>query len=174
MRFYCLITVLCCMFFSAQTQSVDTLFIQAAKKKLYNAREYTLKVAALMPAENYQFKPSVDEMNFGEQLLHISKNLGWLSSSYLKGEQNPVRNVDTKLHQKDSIIAIVSRVYDYALNALEYFPADHLKDTVSFFSGPMNNLQIINLINDHQTHHRGQLIVYLRMNGIKPPGYVGW
>jgi uncharacterized damage-inducible protein DinB len=38
----------------------------------------------------------------------------------------------------------------------------------------MNKLQILNLLNDHQTHHRAQLIVYLRINGIKPPDYVGW
>jgi len=24
------------------------------------------------------------------------------------------------------------------------------------------------------THHRGQLVVYLRLNGILPPNYVGW
>jgi len=30
------------------------------------------------------------------------------------------------------------------------------------------------LLNDHQTHHRGQLVVYLRLNGIKPPAYIGW
>jgi uncharacterized damage-inducible protein DinB len=38
----------------------------------------------------------------------------------------------------------------------------------------MNKLQIINLINDHQTHHRAQLLVYLRLKGVKPPEYVGW
>jgi hypothetical protein len=26
----------------------------------------------------------------------------------------------------------------------------------------------------HQTHHRGQLVVYLRLKGIKPPQYRGW
>jgi uncharacterized damage-inducible protein DinB len=30
------------------------------------------------------------------------------------------------------------------------------------------------LMHDHHTHHRGQIIVYLRLNGLKPPKYVGW
>lgn len=41
-------------------------------------------------------------------------------------------------------------------------------------AGRMSKLQFINLLNDHQTHHRGQMMVYLRLNGIQPPEYMGW
>lgn len=157
-----------------RAQSVDKVYIQAAQAKLKNAKEYTLKVASLMPEELYSFKPAPDEMSFGKQLIHISENMGWLTSSYLKNERNPVSKVDLKLTQKDSIIALVTRTYEYALQALEGFTPNQLSDTVSFFAGPMYKLQIINLLNDHQTHHRAQLIVYLRLQGIKPPPYVGW
>lgn len=78
------------------------------------------------------------------------------------------------LTEKDSILGILNRAYDYALRALETFNPSELGKMESFFTGPMNRLQIINLINDHQTHHRAQLLVYLRMKGIKPPAYVGW
>jgi uncharacterized damage-inducible protein DinB len=27
---------------------------------------------------------------------------------------------------------------------------------------------------NHIIHHRGQAIVYLRLNGVKPKGYFGW
>src|SRR5687767_5232256 len=108
-RFYCLVAILCFLFPRVEAQSMDTLFMRAAVKKLYNAKEYTLKVAALMPAENYEFKPSPDEMTFGQHLLHLSQNMGWLSSSYLKGQQNPVPKYEMKLHQKDSVMAVVRR-----------------------------------------------------------------
>jgi len=160
--------------FQIKAQSTDILFMEAAKKKLLNAKAYTLKVAELMPAEFYQFRPSEQEMGFAEQLLHLSANLGWLSSAYLTGGQNPVQKSDMATFLKDSVIRVVNRTYDYALHALEYLPADQLKEPVIFFAGPMNKLQIINLINDHQTHHRGQLLVYLRLKNIKPPDYVGW
>jgi uncharacterized damage-inducible protein DinB len=163
-----------CVVFRTQGQSTDTLFLEAARKKLQNAKEYTLHVATLMPAEFYEFKPSPDEMNFGQQLLHLSENMGWLSSSYLNNEQNPVSKADMKLEQKDSIISVVRKVYDYTLQSLEHFSPTQLSDPVKFFAGPMNKLQIINLLNDHQTHHRAQLVVYLRIKGIKPPNYVGW
>jgi uncharacterized damage-inducible protein DinB len=36
----------------------------------------------------------------------------------------------------------------------------------------LNKLQFINFIHDHQSHHIGQLIVYLRLNNIEPPSSV--
>ncbi|RZM10040.1 MAG: DinB family protein, partial [Pedobacter sp.] len=29
-------------------------------------------------------------------------------------------------------------------------------------------------MDNHIIHHRGQCMVYLRMNGITPEGYLGW
>lgn len=155
-------------------QPVDSLFKQAALKKLENAKSYTLKVAELMPAENYDFKPSEEEMSFARQLLHISENMGWLTSSYLTQGKNPVSKKELNLTRKDSVISVIHRSYDYAIATMKSFHPNALAEPVKFFAGPMNKLQIINLINDHQTHHRAQLMVYLRMNGIKPPSYVGW
>ena len=163
------------VFSELNAQSADTLFIRASYARLERSAAYTLEIAKLMPAEGYAYKPSPGEMSFGQQLIHLCRNLGWLSSYYLANNaENPVSEADANLQRKDSIIALVSRTYDYALSKLNEFPVDRLSETVYFFAGPMNKLQIINLLGDHQTHHRGQLNVYLRLNGIKPPAYVGW
>jgi uncharacterized damage-inducible protein DinB len=159
---------------TATAQKIDSLFLDAAITKLQNSKEYTLKVANLMPEEKYGFKPVPDEMSFGEQLLHISANLGWLTSSYITNSKSPVTKIATQVQKKEEIIQVLNKTYEYAIGALKSFKASHLADTVSFFAGPKTKLQIINLISDHQTHHRAQMIVYLRLNGIKPPEYVGW
>ncbi|PYT57001.1 MAG: hypothetical protein DMG35_21100, partial [Acidobacteria bacterium] len=36
------------------------------------AKEFTLAVAEAMPAEGYDFKPSKDEMSFGQLMVHIA------------------------------------------------------------------------------------------------------
>lgn len=160
---------------SAKAQSVDSLVVQTAVIKLKNAQEYTLRVADLMPEASYAFKPTPDEMSFGEQLLHLSANMGWLSSSFLTGTgENPVSKSDSKLQGKAEIRAVVVRAYAYALSALQRFEPARLSEPVTFFAGPMNKLQIITLLNDHQTHHRAQLLIYLRLKGLTPPQYVGW
>jgi uncharacterized damage-inducible protein DinB len=33
-----------------------------------------------------------------------------------------------------------------------------------FFVGPKSKLQILNLMQDHHTHHRAQILVYLNLN----------
>ena len=155
-------------------QRIEDVFIQSHIIKLTNAKAYTLKVAALMPEANYDFKPHADEMNFARQLVHISQNLCWLSSSYLNEGANPLTAEEGKLTNKNEISVLVAKAYDFAIAAIQNLPVQSLTDTVKFFTGPMNKLQIINLVEDHQTHHRAQLLVYLRLNGIKPPDYVGW
>ena len=155
-------------------QNNDSLFIASALTKLKNSKEYTLKVADLMLEHQYGFRPTKEEMSFGEQLLHICSNLGWLSSSYLSTGNNPVTKEDSKLKSKDSIRQVLVRTYDYSIAVLTRFSAANLSDTVNFFAGPMSKLQIINLLSDHQTHHRGQLLVYLRLCGLTPPKYIGW
>jgi uncharacterized damage-inducible protein DinB len=159
---------------SSKAQTVEGVFLNSNVSKLKNAKEYTLQVANLMPAEKYNYKPSKEEMEFGKQLLHISENLCWLSSSYLTINKNPLTEADSKLTLKKDIIIVVTKAYDFAIDALQNFDTKTLADTVKFFAGPMNKLQIINLMQDHQTHHRAQLLVYLRLNGIAPPEYVGW
>lgn len=155
-------------------QHADSLYLDAAIKKLRDSKDYTLRVASLMPEERYSYRPTTGEMSFGEQLLHIASNMGWLCSSYLNGSDNPPSSNDIKAAKKDEIMQLLTSTYDYAINVLEHFDVKQLRDTVTFFAGPMNKLQIINLLNDHQTHHRGQVIVYLRLNAIKPPDYIGW
>jgi len=170
-----IIFVLLYLFFdlSAKAQATDSLFMDASIVKLKHAKDYTMEVAKLMPKEKYIFRPTAEEMSFAEQLLHLAQNMKWLCSSYLDGSANQAKISDSPL-EKDATIQLLKSTYDYAIMTLQNFKTSHLSDTVSFFAGPMNKLQIINLLNDHQTHHRAQLLVYLRINGIKPPNYVGW
>lgn len=171
-----LFTALCILLVTStiKAQTFDTTFLNAHITKLKNAKEYTLQVANLMPAEKYDYKPSKEEMDFGKQLIHISQNLCWLSSSYITNKENPLTAADGKLSTKNDIIGLVAKAYDFAINALQNFETNSLAEPVKFFAGPKSKLQIINLIQDHQTHHRGQILVYLRLNEIKPPAYVGW
>lgn len=159
---------------SASAQSFDSLFIQSHIEKLENAKAYTLKVAELMPEKDYSFKADAAEMSFGEQLIHIASNLAWLSSSYIVKADNPILKKDAATLSKKEVIAEVTMAYDFAISSIKKMPINELSTMVEFFAGPKNKLQIINLIEDHQTHHRAQLLVYLRLKGVKPPGYVGW
>lgn len=148
-------------------------YIQDFKKKWKNAADYTIELAESMPEEFYDFKPTADQQTFKEQLLHMVTNMNWLSSAYLGGEKidSDLKSTD---YSKEEIILILKNGYDLALQAVNNFKSESLEENVDFFAGEMNKRQILTLMNDHSTHHRGQLIVYLRLKGIKPPRYRGW
>ena len=159
-----------------QIQAQSEKLIDSHFQKMTNAREYTLAVAKLMPDSLYSFKPVEGEMSFREQLIHISQNLFWLSSTYLAEKPNPF--TETKEHllllDKKAVMELVYKAYDYALLSISKLDTITLSKELKFFAGNKDKYQFLNLIEDHQTHHRAQLIVYLRLNGIKPPEYIGW
>lgn len=155
----------------AQMNNSDSLVAQLSRKWA-NAKVYALKMAELMPEEYYDFKPVPEEMSFKQQLLHIADNMEWLSSSFLFV---PKKNkIDTTVKRKVDVIKILSDAYNMGMAAHHNVSANQLDEVVPFFAGPMSRRQILILMHDHQTHHLGQLIVYLRLKGIKPPEYVGW
>lgn len=167
------------LFLSGEVLSAQTIpqkLIDSHIEKLTNAKAYTLAVARLMPAALYRFKPVENEMSFGEQLIHISQNLYWLSSTYIAEIAHPpaASKDDLLLPDKDSIIARVEKAYAYTIESIAKLDTGSLSRELPFFAGNKNKYQILNLIEDHQTHHRAQLLVYLRLNGIKPPSYIGW
>ena len=130
-----------------------------------------IAIAEQMPDSLYDYKPTEREMSFGEQLEHINGNMEWLATTYFDKKE---AEVSTSKSQKQRIIANLSNSFDLVYNTINDFPNERLAESVAFFAGEKSRLQILNLLHDHVTHHRGQLIVYLNLNDIKPPQYTGW
>jgi len=154
---------------NAQQTSVKTAFLE----KWENSKNYLIEIAEAMPEDVYDFKPTERQMSFKEQLMHIKGNMEWLSTTYfteLKYEKSESLMVMNKV---ETIIEL-EKGFDKVIKIIEKTADEDLKETVEFFAGPKSKLQILNLMQDHVTHHRGQLIVYLNLNEIDPPKYIGW
>ncbi len=171
------LTLLCVSIFATTllfAQGNNNGFIRDFAKKWENAKVYTIKFAEAMPEADYNYKPVPAEMTFGEQLVHIAQNMTGLSSAYLAGKKNPFLKLSAEGKSKQEIIDLLNKSFDYVDSLIISFNSSHLDDTVHFFAGTMTKRRIFFLLADHVAHHRGQLVVYLRLNGIKPPEYVGW
>jgi len=146
-----------------------------ARQKFNNAANYTLEVARLMPAEQYDFNPTADQETFQGQLIHILSNATWLSGGYLTDQPF---NIDWKEKEgltKDETLALLETTFAQIAQRLETVTLESLEEEVDFFTPQVRNKgQVLTLLNDHHTHHRGELMVYLRLQNIKPPRYRGW
>jgi len=167
--------VLLIVFFSAASASAQTSdsLLNELSRKWLNAKTYVLKMAESMPAENYGYKPVPAVMSFQEQLVHVADNMNWLSGKYLFGDTTRQSKKMSAMDKK-AVLEYVTAAYDQALLSHHRINSSQLAEPVSFFAGPMTRRQILLLMHDHQTHHGGQLILYLRLKNIKPPAYVGW
>src|SRR5437868_6362060 len=132
--FIVFIILLFCL--QAQAQQPGKAFLNAALTRLANARDYTTLVAELMPEDKYDFKPTNEEMTFGEQIRHMAGNLYWLSSSYLSKEPLPPFDTTKKKFSKKEIITELKSAYGYTYAALSKIIPEQLTDTVTFFAGP--------------------------------------
>ncbi|GAB5398422.1 MAG: hypothetical protein Aureis2KO_00070 [Aureisphaera sp.] len=142
-------------------------------EKWENSKNYLIGIAEAMPEEAYDFSPTERQMSFKEQLMHIKGNMDWLSTTYFS-EETFERKKGELPATKEETVAILKAAFDATAAHVEKASEESLGETVEFFAGPKSKLQILNLLQDHVTHHRGQLIVYLNLKEIEPPRYSGW
>lgn len=142
-------------------------------EKWDNSRDYLVAIAELMPEQFYDFKPTERQRSFKEQLLHIKGNIDWLSGTYFSNEKYEQVKIDPAI-SKEATIKLLTETFNSSSEIIKKTSDEELQETVSFFAGPKSKLQILNLLQDHVTHHRGQLIVYLNLKNLEPPKYVGW
>ena len=168
-KYILLIVILTSAFAKAQQDTPIAAFLE----KWLNSKNYLVEMAEAMPEGKYDFKPTERQKTFREQLLHIKGNMDWLSTTYFEKE----KKADSKekiYTSKAEVIKAITEAFDNTAKIIKMATPEELKEIVDFFAGPKTKLQILNLLQDHVTHHRGQLIVYLNLNDIKPPKYRGW
>jgi uncharacterized damage-inducible protein DinB len=157
----------------ATNMNAQNNVISAFLMKWENSKNYLLDIAEAMPEANYNYKPTERQMTFMEQLIHIRNNMVWLSESYFV-DSTYAKSEKITIKTKAEILKELNTAFDKVTNIIKNIPVDELTTEVDFFAGPKSKLQILNLLQDHATHHRAQIIVYLNLNNIQPPKYVGW
>ena len=85
-------------------------------------------------------------------------------------------NTDTELKvdkkSKKEMIAAIDETFDKTIAFISNFEIDKLEERLDYFGLDRTKRQVLLLLADHITHHRAQMLVYMRLNGLKPPRYV--
>lgn len=153
----------------AQQSTVKTAWLE----KWENSKDYLIGFAEAMPEEHYDFKPTEKQMSFKAQLLHIKGNMDWLSNTYFT-DKSFDRTIGDQPKTKEETIALIKEAFENTYAIIAATPDEDFEEVVKFFAGPKSKIQILNLLQDHVSHHRGQLVVYLNLKEVKPPKFVGW
>jgi uncharacterized damage-inducible protein DinB len=135
-----------------------------------------VSLADAMPADKFDFKPTTgafaDVRTFGEQVKHVAcGNFAFFNEIEKKeppagcgtGGPSPAKT-------KDEIMAYLRESFTYARRVMQTLtPENALEPAGGPYGGKSTRLGLTTLAVWHASDHYGQLVVYLRLNGIVPP-----
>ncbi|WP_324025288.1 DinB family protein [Maribacter sp. BPC-D8] len=151
-------------------------FIDDSIERLENSRKYLLLVADMMPEEKYDYKATEESLSFSENLMHIGFALDWHSQSLIGNREARVYQTDTIFKPanktKEEMMARIDQTFTEAIALLQDVVPAELNIELDYFGSTRSKRQIYMLLADHITHHRAQMLVSMRLNGLVPPRYV--
>jgi len=141
-------------------------------KEWERAKTYTKEYLDAMPEAGYALKPTPEMRSFAQQMLHLTDaNYGFASAA--TGEKSPVgmgESEKTTDISKENVTKLVLAGYDFVINGIKKMTPAQLNENVKLFGRfDMTKGTALNKCFEHQTHHRGQATVYIRLAGAKPP-----
>ncbi len=159
------------------TAWAQTDFSKQFTPKWERGIEYTLEVLEAMPEEYFDFRPVEEVRTFEEQALHLVDNFKKLQSFISGSKECSLDDFNLESLSKAELIKVFKESGAFISELSQAQSKKELKkDVDDFFKKDIliTKEGIFWLIKDHMAHHRGQMIIYLRLNGIKPPRYRGW
>ena len=127
-----------------------------------------LDVAEVMPADKYGYKPAPEVQSFGDQLVHVA---GIVQRFIYTAKGTKTEAPHHGAMAKPEVVALLKKTFQGAqemmapltdaqlLEPVKFPFGDRTVTRATFWQGPLFQIR----------NHYGQLVVYLRMNGIVPP-----
>jgi len=161
---------------AAQQDDIPRSIADSISGTLQFAEGNFLGVAEAMPENKYSFVPTAgkfdDARSFGEQVKHVACAQFAFFNEF-EGKKPP-EDCETGGHEpaktKLELIKYLKDSFDYSNHVLATLTAKNALERVEGrYAGPNTKLGISVVAVWHITDHYGQLVEYLRMNGIVPP-----
>ena len=134
-----------------------------------------LAYVAAMPDSAITYRPTPGVRTFAEQIDHIVISNVEIAAIALLGEEKvPVLGDKAKfLHDKAALQAYAAASYDYVLTAMQRAtPEQWQRRTPMYGQPPELPARWLDLAHEHSAWTLGQVVPYLRLNGVTPPTYV--
>jgi uncharacterized damage-inducible protein DinB len=132
--------------------------------------------ADAMPEDKYSFAPSSGEFKgvrtFGEQVKHVAAT-NYIFGAAILNEKPPVdtgeENGPASVKSKAEIMKFLKDSFAYLHEAVGSITEKNQLDVVDLFGMKLARASVGTFSTAHPFDHYGQMVEYLRMNGIVPP-----
>ena len=155
---------------------VPTSIADSVAEPLKFAEGEFLGIAEAMPEDKYNFVPTSgkfdDARTFAEQVKHVACAQFAFFNEF-EGKKPPAdceKGGHDPAKTKAELIKYLKDSFDYSNRVIARLTAKNALDRIEGrYAGPNTKLGISVVSVWHVTDHYGQLVEYLRMNGIVPP-----
>jgi hypothetical protein len=161
---------------SAQNHDIPTTIADSVGGALKHTQARFVEIAEAMPESKYSFIPTAgnfkDARSFAEQVKHVAcGNIAFFNE--IEGKTPPAhceRGGPSPATTKAELLKYLHESFDYGNRVLATVSAQNALDRVEGgYAAPNTKLGVAVAAVWHVTDHYGQLVEYLRMNGIVPP-----
>ncbi|MGA8144419.1 MAG: DinB family protein [Candidatus Acidiferrales bacterium] len=160
----------------AQKEEIPKSFSESVGGALGWAEKGFLALAEAMPESKYAYIPTGGNFegvrSFGEQVKHVAC-AQFAFFNEIEGKTPPEhceRGGPSKAQTKAELVKYLSDSFEYGDKVLATMTAQNALDRVEGpYAAPNTRLGLAIAAVWHVTDHYGQLVVYLRLNGIVPP-----
>ena len=151
---------------------------QVLDRSVSNIEHEFVSAAEAMPEDKFGFAPTNGEFKgvrtFGEQIKHVAA-VNYIFGAAILVEKVPVDVGDESgpaaMKDKAEILSYLKDSFAYVHKAVQTINEKNLVEPVKspFGEGSVTRLGVATGVSAHCSNHYGQMVEYLRMNGIVPP-----
>jgi uncharacterized damage-inducible protein DinB len=150
---------------AAQTASLQADFL----KDWAGQKDALAKIASAMPEDKYAFKATPPQRSYGEHVLHIAQiNMMVLQTL---GSKAAAPQINMKATSKADVMKAMADSFDYGTAILKEQTDQTMAGAIQGppWMGPSTRARIFEFLVGHTQDTYGQMVVYLRLNGLVPP-----
>lgn len=145
---------------------------QVVDQLLSMVEQEMVPLAEAMPADKYNFAPTNGNFQgvrtFGEQVKHVIRANYGMFGAAASMQPTGVPKMDT-LKSKEQIVAALKDSFAFAHRAAGTLDQENALQEIKPVEGIKTRAGVMLFAIIHMNDHFGQLVVYLRMNGVIPP-----
>ena len=155
---------------AAQPSFPPTSFLTPAKATWESTRNLVIGIVEVMPEDKWDFKPTPDVRTFRDNVIHLVAE-NYLFFGRVAGENlgNPAQN----LKSRDELLKALRESYDYGNKVWAGLTEDKALEMIEVRGQKVQRWSaILAAIQDNMNHY-GNLVIYVRLNGLVPPRSAG-
>jgi uncharacterized damage-inducible protein DinB len=143
--------------------------LSSGQKMLYtNVKNNLVRSAEKMPEDKYSFKPVPEVRTFGQILGHVADSENMFCSMLL-GEKNPAPGVEKNKTTKAELVQALKDSFAYCDKVYDGMTDAQAVQMVKAMGREQAKLTVLSLNTSHANEHYGNLVTYMRINGLVPP-----